>query len=365
MQGDIFTFYTYFNQKHTMDKETLYDIIAGSLVGGAAGDALGYTVEFESLGVIKAAYGKDGISAYEPVNGVAQISDDTQMTLFTADALTQLRKEPYNFEKALRYIKDDYLAWFRTQGGQARLAPHSVLEDIPELHSRRAPGITCLSALGALSMGRAAENDSKGCGGAMRVAPIALYALTRSDMSALDVASLAGEAARLTHLHPLGFISAAYVATLIYISCKNSSSNQGNLLYDSATKVVSVIEEVYGADYAHAIKQMTAIVEKTVRMAREKDTLDIDNIRSLGEGWVGEEAVGIALYCALRHNDDFSAALRAAVNHDGDSDSTGAICGNILGAIWGYDRIPYIWKENLELHDTLLATARRLADIAI
>lgn len=110
---------------------------------------------------------------------------------------------------------------------------------------------------------------------------------------------------------------------------------------------------------------MTAIVEKTVRMAREKDTLDIDNIRSLGEGWVGEEAVGIALYCALRHNDDFSAALRAAVNHDGDSDSTGAICGNILGAIWGYDRIPYIWKENLELHDTLLATARRLADIAI
>ena len=318
MQGDIFTFYTYFNQKHTMDKETLYDIIAGSLVGGAAGDALGYTVEFESLGVIKAAYGKDGISAYEPVNGVAQISDDTQMSLFT-----------------------------------------------PELHSRRAPGITCLSALGALSMGRAAENDSKGCGGAMRVAPVALYALTRSDMSALDVASLAGEAARLTHLHPLGFISAAYVATLIYISCKNSSSNQGNLLYDSATKVVSVIEEVYGADYAHAVKQMTAIVEKTVRMAREKDTLDIDNIRSLGEGWVGEEAVGIALYCALRHNDDITAALRAAVNHDGDSDSTGAICGNILGAIWGYDRIPYIWKENLELHDTLLATARRLADIAI
>lgn len=348
-----------------MEKDTLYDKIAGSLVGGAAGDALGYTVEFESLGVIKAAYGIDGISAYEPVNGVAQISDDTQMTLFTADALTQLRKEPYNFEKALRYIKDDYLAWFRTQGGQARLAPHSVLEDIPEMHSRRAPGITCLSALGALSMGRVAENDSKGCGGAMRVAPVALYALTRSDMSALDVASLAGEAARLTHLHPLGFISAAYVATLIYISCKNSSSNQGNLLYDSATKVVSVIEEVYGADYAHAVKQMTAIVEKTVRMAREKDTLDIDNIRSLGEGWVGEEAVGIALYCALRHNDDFSAALRAAVNHDGDSDSTGAICGNILGAIWGYDRIPYIWKENLELHDTLLATARRLADIAI
>lgn len=348
-----------------MEKDTLYDKIAGSLIGGAAGDALGYTVEFESLGVIKAAYGKDGISAYEPVNGVAQISDDTQMTLFTADALTQLRKEPYNFEKALRYIKDDYLAWFRTQGGQARLAPHSPLEDIPQLHSRRAPGITCLSALGALSMGRVVDNDSKGCGGAMRVAPVALYALRRSDMAALDVANLAGEAARLTHRHPLGFISAAYLATTIYLCANDTSLNQDEILYVNAPKAISVIEELYGKDYAHALKQMTAIVEKAVRLAREKDTLDIDNIRSLGEGWVGEEAVGIALYCALRHSDDFSAALRAAVNHDGDSDSTGAICGNILGAIWGYDRIPYIWKENLELHDTLLATARRLADIDI
>lgn len=348
-----------------MEKDILYDKIAGSLVGGAAGDALGYTVEFESLGVIKATYGNDGISAYKPVNGVAQISDDTQMTLFTADALTLLGNEPYNIDIALRYIKDDYLAWYRTQGCQARLAPHSPLEDIPQLHSRRAPGITCLSALGALSMGRAVENDSKGCGGAMRVAPVALYALRRRDMSALDVTNLAGEAARLTHRHPLGFISAAYLAATIYLCANDSSQNQDEILYVNTPKAISVIEELYGKDYAHAVEQMTAIVEKAVRMAREKDSLDIDNIRSLGEGWVGEEAVGIALYCALRHNDDFSAALRAAVNHDGDSDSTGAICGNILGAIWGYDRIPYIWKENLELHDTLLATARRLADIDI
>ena len=348
-----------------MEKDTLYDKIAGSLIGGAAGDALGFTVEFNSLGIIKATYGNDGISAYEPVNGVAQISDDTQMTLFTADALTQLGNESYITNIALRYIKDDYLAWYRTQGCQARLAPHSPLEDIPQLHSRRAPGITCLSALGALSMGRVVENDSKGCGGAMRVAPVALYALRRSDMSALDVANLAGEAALLTHRHPLGFISAAYLATTIYLCANDTSQNQDEILYVNAPKAISVIEELYGKDYAHAVKQMTAIVEKAVRMAREKDSLDIDNIRSLGEGWVGEEAVGIALYCALRHSDDFSAALRAAVNHDGDSDSTGAICGNILGAIWGYDRIPYIWKENLELHDTLLATARRLADINI
>lgn len=348
-----------------MKYDILYDKIAGSLLGGAAGDALGYTIEFDSLGVIKATYGDDGIMTYQPFKGKALISDDTQMTLFTADALVQFGKQPYNLETALRYIKDAYLGWLRTQGCKAPLAPHSRLEDIPELHSRRAPGTTCMSALRALSMGYAVENDSKGCGGAMRVAPVALYALTRSDMTAKDVAQLAGEAARLTHLHPLGFISAAYMAALIYLSCKDSSTNQDVILYDNAPKAVTIIDEIYGENYAQAVKKMSSIVNKAVRMAKDSETRDIDNIRFIGQGWVGEEAVGIALYCALRHSGDFSAALRAAVNHDGDSDSTGAICGNMLGAVWGYDHIPSIWKKDLELHDTLLDTAKQLAELSL
>ena len=57
------------------------------LIGGAAGDALGYLVEFLDGKSIFQKYGKNGITEYSLVNGVAEISDDTQMTLFTANGL--------------------------------------------------------------------------------------------------------------------------------------------------------------------------------------------------------------------------------------------------------------------------------------
>jgi ADP-ribosylglycohydrolase len=47
----------------------------------------------------------------------------------------------------------------------------------------------------------------------------------------------------------------------------------------------------------------------------------------------------------------------AAVNHDGDSDSTGAVTGNILGAAIGYDAIPDFYKKDLEMHDLILHMA--------
>lgn len=63
------------------------DRYRGCLLGGAAGDALGYPVEFLSLTDIQEQYGPAGITSYTLQNGVAQISDDTQMTLFTANGL--------------------------------------------------------------------------------------------------------------------------------------------------------------------------------------------------------------------------------------------------------------------------------------
>ena len=55
------------------------DFVRGSLIGGAAGDALGYPIEFDHYSQIIAKYGKQGITQYELTNGVAEISDDTQM----------------------------------------------------------------------------------------------------------------------------------------------------------------------------------------------------------------------------------------------------------------------------------------------
>ena len=178
-------------------EEVLRDRIRGCLLGGAAGDALGYPVEFQSAGQITARFGPEGIRDYvrDAAAGKALISDDTQMTLFTANGI--LVGETRG---ALRGIRGDtagyaalaYQDWLRTQdlsweqgrepGDGPRKTGGSWLLDVPELYALRAPGNTCLSAIAAYSRGDGRRygtterpiNASKGCGGIMRVAPLAM-----------------------------------------------------------------------------------------------------------------------------------------------------------------------------------------------
>ncbi|HAD20052.1 MAG TPA: hypothetical protein DCF42_06600, partial [Lachnospiraceae bacterium] len=98
------------------------------------------------------------------------------------------------------------------------------------------------------------------------------------------------------------------------------------------------------------------IIDRAVLLS-ENGANDLDNIHQLGEGWTGEETLGISLYCALKYQDDFSAGIIASVNHKGDSDSTGAVTGNILGALLGYHAIAEKWKKDLELSDVILEIA--------
>ena len=99
------------------------------------------------------------------------------------------------------------------------------------------------------------------------------------------------------------------------------------------------------------------MIDRAISLSENDAIDDLDNLHQLGEGWVAEETLGISLYCALRHQDDFSAGILAAVNHNGDSDSTGAVTGNILGALLGYDAIADQWKQGLELSDVILEMA--------
>ena len=160
----------------------------GCLIGGAAGDALGYAVEFLREEQIFSKYGENGITEYSLRNGKAEISDDTQMTLFTANGLLlgttrgMTRGIMGNYES---YIQIMYKCWYRTQTESYPINEdylYSWLLNIPEFFSRRAPGMTCLSAIehGAAGSTHEPINNSKGCGGVMRVAPIGLYFCDKS-----------------------------------------------------------------------------------------------------------------------------------------------------------------------------------------
>ena len=357
-----------------MNKTDKYlDKIKGSLYGGAIGDALGYPIEFLHEDEILKRYGKDGLQGFilDPVSGKALISDDTQMSLFTANGVlfAQTRGKLRGIGGAPRYyIEHFYLDWLITQEydfsnkNKAEGLKLSWLLDVPELYSRRAPGNTCLSSLERIKRERFKpedgdyisdpQNDSKGCGGIMRVAPMGLAPYPNISMDTLDKEG--AQLAAITHGHPLGYMSAA---VLVHIVHQLVYSEDNKTLKDIVVEAKDKISEIFeGEKY---LKELNDIIDLSIELSENNDT-DLNNIHKLGEGWVAEETLGIALYCSLKYQNDFDKAITVSVNHNGDSDSTGSVTGNIVGAIVGYDNIDNKWKHNLELFDVILEMATDL-----
>ena len=341
---------------------TLQDRIRGSLIGGAIGDALGYPVEFiYSYEEIQKRYRERGITRLDTNQhwlgedeqvGKAVVSDDTQMTLFTANGLLNAKRQKSNMKYG---IYRAYIEWYLTQVGKwSNKYKDCWIARIPELNKRRAPGNTCMSSLYAIYSGREPMNNSKGCGGVMRIAPIPLYAAVDNRMDISDADKLAGDAAEITHQHPLGFISAALMSHVIYrlaLDIEPTKDSMKRYIMEG----VAELHRLYNA-YHNDVERMAELAERAIFLIDNGKT-DLENIGHLGEGWTGEEALAIALYCALKHFDSFEEAMIAAVNHGGDSDSTGAVTGNILGAAVGYEAIPQFYKDDLEMHDLILHMA--------
>lgn len=317
----------------------------GCLLGGAVGDALGAPTEFLSLNQILSKYGPGGVTEYvEFPDRIGRITDDTQMTLFTAEAM--LRSIHRLVERGIwgAYLQisyNSYLRWLRTQ--ELELPQKSIDEYLitgwmiqqPELYSRRSPGNTCISALQSGKWGTIEKpiNDSKGCGGIMRVAPVGL--IKRFDP---EIAfRFAAELAAITHGHPSGYLSAGTFAAIIAFIRLGQSLPEA--IWDSLKILKSQ------ANYLETYEA----VEKSLQLYETTEP-SFENIEKLGGGWVGEEALAIALYCSLCCQKNFEKGIILAINHSGDTDSTGAITGNILGLLLGESAIPTRWLENLEMN---------------
>ena len=352
----------------------LRDKIRGCLIAGAAGDALGYEVEFMSRKAILYRYGENGITKFAlDNNGKAQISDDTQMTLFTANGLlnaSRLNVQP-QFAVARAYVD-----WYYTQIGVYKTKSKSCwLRDIDELYSRRAPGNTCMSALDAIARGWEPSNNSKGCGGVMRVAPVGLLAAGQFVFHNPQwrdgyVIKLGAECAKITHEHPAGWLSAGLLAHIIYeIVVRSQTKRIDKMEFEHIVGTACHYMIAYFNSMQEFIYPLQAMMFKALELAKEEIS-DLEAISQLGEGWVGDEALAIAIYCASRHIDSVEDAIIASVNHDGDSDSTGSICGNIMGAIYGYEHIKssnlfcpegHEFEDTLELSEIILALADDLS----
>lgn len=338
-------------------KRTVQGRFLGCLLGGAVGDALGAPVEFMKRAEMLRRFGPKGITQYAPAyGGLGRITDDTQMTLFTAEGLIRgwVRGCLKGITSYSGVTAHAYLRWLQTQG----VRPTCDIDfgaDEPgwlfqqrQLHSRRAPGNTCLSALRAMNaLGEPARNDSKGCGGVMRVAPVGLFAWRlRQYESPQDAFRLGAELAALTHGHPTGALTGGVLAVLIL------ALTDGAPLREALGAAKSLLRAEPG------FEETLRAIEKAEALA-DSDLPHEEAVARLGQGWVAEEALAISIYCALVAR-NFKHGVILAVNHDGDSDSTGSIVGNLLGAMHGVKAIPAEWLEPLELRDVITELAEDL-----
>jgi ADP-ribosylglycohydrolase len=331
----------------------------GCLLGGALGDALGYPVEFLQTAIeIERAIGPISRAQLQKARGgVAVVSDDTQMTIFTAEGLVRARHRgvAHGIGSEVAVLRLAYQRWLSTQTGEGadRWGDPLVrgwLLDVPELQEQRAPGLTCLSALAAsLAVDITPDtppNDSKGCGAVMRSAPIGLVALTPG-----DAFRVARDAAFLTHGHPSGYLSAAYFAAVIQLV------SNGVALSDAMRVGDGLLESERDGG------ELSAVLVLTREMALYGAPTP-GAIESLGGGWVGEEALAIALLCTLTAKGPSPEATRDALwraaAHAGDSDSTGSLTGNLLGAMHGLEAMPTDWLDDLEMREVIERIARDL-----
>ncbi|WP_017598918.1 ADP-ribosylglycohydrolase family protein [Nocardiopsis lucentensis] len=349
------------------------DRITGCLMGGAIGDALGAPVEGTTLDRIREEHGPDGLAEYAsgPV-GTGAITDDTQLTMLTAQALVQasVRAREKGIGGATTgVLQSTYLTWLQGQGEE--IPRQDVISGWlgadPAMTERRGPGRTVISALRKAAarrkpgwpLGTVAEpiNDSKGCAGVVRVAPCGFVGPSPEHTFALGCATAA-----LTHGHPTGHLSAGTLAATV------SGLVRGVPVREALDRARAELERHDGH------WETSAALDAAVDLAAQGPPSP-ERLEELGAGWTAEEALAIAVcvaLCAEAVADDLASrapffagrrdlvgerCLRMAVNHSGDSDSTGSICGNLLGARYGTAVLPGRWQSGLEVRSSVIHMA--------
>ncbi len=357
---------------------TAYKRISGCLLAGAVGDALGYRVEFISWPEIRSRFGDSGVRDPRNTQGVAVVSDDTQMAMFTAEAMLRSSSRAFNrgMCHAPTVVWYAYLRWFNTQRTGRRVEEVSEpgwLVTNSSLHRTEAPGNTCLQALGGGTMGTvtAPVNNSKGCGTVMRVAPIGLV---RTDAFGLGI-----EVSALTHGHPTGYVSGGVLAVIIDQLMSGATFDQAiDVAFVHLDNIEDRLRDLVLSDPGEHNEEEQSVLLSDGRAALHLGASETatamrsalalqgpptpQSIESLGGGWVAEEALAIALHC-VRNAASPLEALIAAANHSGDSDSTAAVAGNILGVMHGPDFLPPEWVEAVDVIDPLRTLIRDLCTV--
>ena len=333
-----------------MDKR---DRIRGAMIGCAAGDALGYPVKVLSEAAIVERYGLRGITAYDlDENGTARITADTQLMLLSANgilfahtrgALRGIMAPVYQYFDAF------YMDWYRLQTEkQPRRARCGWINAYPALSAKRAPSPTSMRVFSSDKFGSMDKpvNDSKGSGCLLRAVPIGL---SYSDDPAY-ILDLAANTAALTHGNEVAWVASGVLALIISLIIHQELS-----IAEAVNETLKALDKSF-PDSRKAVHELLSSIWSARPLATSASS-ELDAIHALGEGWVANEALAIGILCALRYENDIAGAMTFAANHGGNSSTTAAIAGMLVGARIGFNAIPDRFVDRLELVDVILELA--------
>ena len=302
------------------------DRYLGCLLGLAAGDALGTTLEFKSPGTFEPITDMVGGGPFQLEAG--QWTDDTSLALCLAESLIECG----GFDA--RDQMERYVRWWR----EGHLSPTGHCFDI---------GGTVSTALGKfLSYGDpyagSTHPHSAGNGSLMRLAPVPMCYAADSGQ-AIERSS---ESSRTTHGAPTCIDACRYMGALIVGALTGASRDE-------------LLSERYAPPGADGVWEREPLCEEIDAIAdgsfKEKDPPDIR-----GKGYV-VDSLEAALW-AFHHSDSFEDGALAAVNLGDDADTTGAVYGQLAGAFYGVSRIPERWLVKLAMRALIEEYAVRLAE---
>ncbi|MFX1480244.1 MAG: ADP-ribosylglycohydrolase family protein [Promethearchaeota archaeon] len=306
--------------------------VEGIYWGIALGDALGMPVEFKSIEDIRGIYGNEGI---QNLPEKAIWTDDTQMTIAVTKTLLRLGKveqiKDLNEDTIGKTFAEEFMNWLEDPG--------------------YAPGITTtrsvifLTSNGANKWRLSGSNDSKGCGTVMRAAPLGIWFADSlsSELSSIDgpyhtlLSNVSKIQSEITHGHKAATAAALAGSYAVALAINGVSPED----------MIKPIEHYCNHIHPEFENAMQRLKVSLIKRNDRTFSTDLEALRDIGEGWVGDEAFAMALYSAIQYPNDLKSCLRVSVNHDGDSDSVACIAGSILGAFHGISIIPNIWIDRL------------------
>ena len=337
----------------------------GCLLGMAAGDAMGNTVDKLTWDEICENYGPNGLLGYDLSNDDAQITSYTQLAAFVSNALLlgAVRGKPDQYPK---YIALGFREWEKSQ----RLRPNSTerifcwLTHIPEMRRHNCKDNRMLDALHRDQLGTPERPIFRSDAPGSLTAAVAV-ALCRdaAKLSFPQVTRLGAEAVALTHGEPTAFLSGAFLASAVASLLDDPEQN----LVALYTRLCDQLEAQFGERWS-ATKTVTDAIRQALSFTRDPELTPLAVMTMLGCTSAHECLAG-AVYATVIHVANFDEAMIAAVNHAGRSAAVAAITGALLGARLGVEALPEFYMESLEPTAVLqelsvdLFTARQVMNI--